>query len=141
MVFFKFFFFFKKSVSDEYCFFCHWWKQNYRIRHSDQAFNARQVKISVEPVSIAKGCDFTYWSCFLFTECLQQLDNGTGSHYSRRWKSYKYMPFNQYFWKQSNYSKQWLFKRYCIISENGVKMIIRCLNKWKTHFGWLQSSD
>ena len=24
-------------------------------------------------------------------------------------------------------------------SENGVKMIIWCLNKWKTLFGWLQS--
>ena len=60
MVIFKFFFFLVKSVSGKYCFFCHWRKQNYCKRHSDRAFNARQIEISVEPGSIAKGCHFTY---------------------------------------------------------------------------------
>ena len=47
-----------------YCFFCNWWKQNYCIHYSDQAFNARQVEISVELVSMAKDCRFTYQSRF-----------------------------------------------------------------------------
>ena len=119
MIFFKAYFFFAKSLGDEYC-FCHWWKQNYCIRHSYQAFNARQIKIFVEPDSIAKGCRFTYWSRFLFIECLQQLDDGTDSHFNRKRKSYKYMSSNQYFWKKSNYSKQWIFLK---ILHNFLKMV------------------
>ena len=53
-------FFIAESISDEYCFFCHWQKHNYYIRHSNRAFNARQIEISVEPVSIAKSCCFTF---------------------------------------------------------------------------------
>ena len=33
------------------------------IHHSDWAFNALQIEISVEPVSIAKGWRFTHQSC------------------------------------------------------------------------------
>ena len=60
----KGFFFFAKSISEGYCFFCHRRKQNYYIRHSDRAFNAPQIEISVEPVSTAKGNRFTYRSRF-----------------------------------------------------------------------------
>ena len=54
MVIVKGFFFVAKSISDEYYFFCHRWKQNHRIRHSDRAFNAHQIEIFVATVSIAK---------------------------------------------------------------------------------------
>ena len=57
-------FFFGKSISEGYCFFCYRRKQNYYMRHSDRAFNAPQIEISVEPVSTAKGNRFTYRSCF-----------------------------------------------------------------------------
>ena len=56
--------FFKKSLSGTYCFFWPWRQQNYRICHSDRVFNARQIEISLEHVSIAKGCRSTYRSCF-----------------------------------------------------------------------------
>ena len=46
--------------------FCPLRKQNYRICHSDRAFNARQIEISVEPVSVARGCRFTYRSRWFF---------------------------------------------------------------------------
>ena len=71
MVFFNFFFFFlvAKSISEEYCSFCYQRKQNYRTRHSNQAFNARQIEISVEPVSLAKGCRFTYQSRYSLKVC------------------------------------------------------------------------
>ena len=94
--------FFVKYLSDDYCFFCHRRKQKYRIRHSDRAFNTRQIEISTVPVSIAKGCRFAYRSWFLFIESLQQHDNGTDSHFNRRRMSYKHMSFNQYFRKKSN---------------------------------------
>ena len=51
--------FFAKPISYGYFFFCHRRKQNYHIRHSNRAFNAREIETSVEPVSIAKGCRFT----------------------------------------------------------------------------------
>ena len=57
--------FFVKSISDKLL-FCPLRKQNYRICHSDRAFNARQIEISVEPVSVARGCRFTYRSRWFF---------------------------------------------------------------------------
>ena len=64
MVIFKFFFF-AKSTSDKYCFLCHLQKQNYPIHHSNQAFNAHQIEISVKPVSIAKGCRLLIYLVFI----------------------------------------------------------------------------
>ena len=61
--------FFAKSISEEYCSFCYRRKQNYRTRHSNQAFNARQIEISVGPVSLAKGCHFTYQSRYSLKVC------------------------------------------------------------------------
>ena len=66
-------FFFVKPISYGYYFFCHRQKQNYCIRHSDRAFNARQREISVKPVSIAKGCRFTYWSRFYSLKVYSKL--------------------------------------------------------------------
>ena len=56
--------FFKKISKRHICFFCPWRQQNYHICHSDRVFNAHQIEISVEHVSMAKGCPFTYRSCF-----------------------------------------------------------------------------
>ena len=58
-------FFFAKSTSDKYCFLCHLQKQNYPIHHSNQAFNAHQIEISVKPVSIAKGCRLLIYLVFI----------------------------------------------------------------------------
>ena len=65
--------FFAKSVSDRYFFFYHRRKQNYHIRHSDQAFNTCQREISIEPVSIAEGCHSTYQSRFYSLKVYSKL--------------------------------------------------------------------
>ena len=114
MVIFKYFF--AKSISDEYCFFCYRRKQNYHIRYSDRTFDTCQIEISVELVSIAKGFRFTYWSRFSFIENLQQLDNDTDSHFKRRREraTNTHRLINT-FERNEITQKNDFLKRYCII--------------------------
>ena len=82
--------------------FYHWQKQNYRLQHSDQAFNAGQREISIEPVSITKGCRFTYQSHFYSLKVYSKLTMALTVVSIGEERAL----FNQYFRKKSNYSKQ-----------------------------------
>ena len=116
--------FFCKIFKWQILLFCPWQKQNYRICHSDQAFNACQIEISIEPVSIAKGCHFIYQSCFY---SLKGEERGEVISVEEE-SSVQIHVVESILSKEIKLLKTMTFV-IALFSENGVKMIIWCLHK------------